>query len=262
MFELGKVVGWLLSPLALAFACLGFALLLYWLRRPRHGLFVGLVGFIGLWAISTPLVAHALAHQLECRFPALSAEQVPKADAIVVLGGALSGASPPERPTFDLGSAADRVWFTATLYRAGKAPWVLVSGGNQPGIKGMQVEADAIRSMLMTLGVPDSAIHLDGVSRNTSENARESLGLIQAVGAKRVLLVTSAMHMPRALKTFQIALRDAGVVVLPASTDVEGLPDSLHPLGSWLPDADALALSSRALKEYIGIVVQDSGFKV
>lgn len=255
MFELGKVVGWFLSPLALALACLGLALLLDWLKRPLAGLLVGLLGFAGLWSVSTPLVAHALAHRLEAQFPAMLAEQSPNADAIVILGGALAGASPPERPVFDLGSAADRVWFAAALYRAGKAPWIVVSGGNQPGSPGIQVEAVAIRSLLLTLGVPDSAIRLEGVSRNTAENARGSVKLIREIGVRRVLLVTSAMHMPRALRIFQADLQGFGVRVLPASTNVEGLPGTLHWLKQWLPDANALALSSRAVKEYLGLAL-------
>ena len=118
--------------------------------------------------------------------------------------------------------------------------------------------------MLLTLGVPDSAISLEGRSRNTTENARETVKLIRAIEARRVLLVTSAMHMPRALSIFQRTFRDSGVTVLPASTDVEGLPGTLHPLGRWLPDADSLALSTRALKEYIGlfaIQIQTASFK-
>ena len=60
-----------------------------------------------MWAIATPLVANRLAYSLERRFPAVLADQAPQADAIVLLGGALSGARPPERPSFDLGSAAE-----------------------------------------------------------------------------------------------------------------------------------------------------------
>ena len=253
MFELGKVVGWLLSPLLLALLLWGVALGLVSRGRWRLGVAAGLLGVASLWAIATPLLANILAHQLEMRFPTVTVEKTSRVDAIVVLGGALAGAHPPERPTFELSSASDRVWHAADLYRAGKAPWVMVSGGNQPGTNGIQVEADAIRSMLTTLGVPASAIRMEGRSRNTEENARDSAPLIQAVGAKRVLLVTSAMHMPRALRTFQAALRDSGVTVLPASTDVEGISNTLHPLGRWLPDADALALSTRALKEYLGL---------
>ena len=246
-------MGWGFSPLVLVLAFLGTGLLFFRLSRPRFGLLLGLISFFCLWALSTPWVAHRLVHQLEARFPALPVEQYPTVDALVVLGGALSGASLPERPMFDLGSAADRVWFAAALYQAGKAPWIVVSGGNQPGSANIQVEALAIRSMLLTLGVPDSAIRLEGSSRNTAENARESVKLIREIGARQMLLVTSAMHMPRALHIFKADFREFGVTVLPASTDVEGLPDTLHWLGQWLPDAYALALSSRALREYLGL---------
>jgi uncharacterized SAM-binding protein YcdF (DUF218 family) len=245
----------LLSPLVLALVLWALAVVLFWRGHRRLGLSAGLLAVLGLWAIATPLVANRLAYSLERRFPAVLADQAPQAHAIVLLGGALSGARPPERPSFDLGAAADRVWYAAALFKAGKASWILVSGGNQPGAEGMQAEAEAMRSMLLSLGVPASAIRLEALSRNTAENAQQSLGLIQAVSAKRVLLVTSALHMPRALRTFQAALRGSGVTVLPATTDVEGLPDTLDPLGRWLPDAGSLLLSTRALKEYLGLAV-------
>ncbi len=106
MFELGKVVGGLLSPLSLALALWGLALLLVWRRRWRLAIGLGLVGLLGLWAVVTRFVAHALVHRLESRFPALPVDRAPQSDAILVLGGALAGASPPLRPSFDLGSAA------------------------------------------------------------------------------------------------------------------------------------------------------------
>jgi hypothetical protein len=58
--------------------------------------------------------------------------------------------------------------------------------------------------------------------------------------------------MPRALGTFQAALRGSSVTVLPAITDVEGLPDTLHPLGRRLPDANS---PGRALTEYLRLAV-------
>jgi len=152
-----------------------------------------------------------------------------------------------------MGSAADRVWHTAALFRAGKAPWVLVSGGSQPSTLGIKVDAVAMRSMLTTLGVQASVTRLEGNSRNTAENAAESLGLMQGVSAKRVLQVTSALHTPRALRTFQAVMVGSGVTLLAMSTDVEGLPATLDSLGSWLSQANALLLSTRALKEYLAL---------
>jgi uncharacterized SAM-binding protein YcdF (DUF218 family) len=152
-----------------------------------------------------------------------------------------------------MGPAADRVWHAASLYRAGKAPVVLVSGGNQPGAAGIQVEAEAIRTMLLALGVPDGAIRAEGKSRNTAENARETVDLVRAAGARRVLLVTSALHMPRALRVFRRQLDGTGVKVIPASTDVESPNFAAVGVQRWLPDANALALSTRALKEYVAL---------
>jgi uncharacterized SAM-binding protein YcdF (DUF218 family) len=64
------------------------------------------------------------------------------------------------------------------------------------------------------------------------------------------LLVTSALHMPRALATF----RALGVDTIPAPTDFEAVPQPFHPL-RWLPDAETLAASTQAIKEYLGLWV-------
>ena len=125
------------------------------------------------------------------------------ADAVLVLGGALGAPRPPAQPHLGFGAAADRVWHAAALYRAGKARWVVLSGGSPPGSENVAPEAEAMAEVLRALGVPASAMRLEGRSRNTLENAVLSLALVRQVGARRVLLVTSALHMPRALAVFQ-----------------------------------------------------------
>jgi uncharacterized SAM-binding protein YcdF (DUF218 family) len=108
-----------------------------------------------------------------------------------------------------------------------------------------------MRDMLRVLGVPDAAMRHEGRSRNTLENARFSRDLVQQVGARRVLLVTSSLHMPRALATF----RAAGFRAVPAPTDVEVVDRAKPTPLRWLPDAEALEGGTRALKEYLGIAV-------
>ena len=253
MFEFAKFAGWLFSPLVIALVLWVAALWLLWCGRKRFGLAVGLLAGFGLWVVATPFVGDALVYPLERRFPAVVAKKAPQADVIVLLGGALGGAHPPQRPNFDLGSAADRVWHAADLFHAGKAPVILVTGGNQPGAIGTQVEAEAIHLMLLSLQVPAKAIRLETQSRNTLENAKNCLPIIQAIRAKRLLLVTSAMHMPRAMLTFEATFGGSGIVVLPASTDVLALPVDTHLLGHWLPDAASLVVTSMAVKEYFGL---------
>src|SRR5439155_9010624 len=118
-----------------------------------------------------PFVGDRLVSALEEQYPALAPEATPVADAIVILGGAVAGAKLPERPTLTLSASSTRVWHAAALYRAGKARWVVAAAGNRPEHASEQTEADAIAQMLVQLGVPRSAILLEGASRTTRENA-------------------------------------------------------------------------------------------
>jgi uncharacterized SAM-binding protein YcdF (DUF218 family) len=107
-----------------------------------------------------------------------------------------------------------------------------------------------MRQFLTDLGVPPDAVWIENHSRSTHENALQTARLLEQHGLQQVLLVTSALHLPRALATF----RAAGINALPAPTDFEVMPQPPHLL-RWLPDAQALADSTRALKEYWGLWV-------
>lgn len=102
-----------------------------------------------------------------------------------------------------------------------------------------------MQAVLASLGVPLAAMVLEERSRNTRENARFSAAVLLPQGRARVLLVTSALHMPRAVALFEAQ----GFAVLPAATDHTGRspPGAL----GWLPDAGALEGSGSALKELV-----------
>ena len=255
MFALTKFIGWLVSPLPLVVLGGLLALVLVWRGWRRTGAGLAALCFAALWLASTPWVAGTLAAGLEQQYPVLAVGATPLADAAVVLGGAVSAAQPPHKPQFHLSGAADRVWHAGLLYRAGKVRRLVLSGGNQPGFEWMHPEAEAMREMLRVMGVPDSAMTLDTHSSNTRENAGYSVKLVQEIGAHRVLLVTSAMHMPRAMAIFQVAFRGTGVTLIPASTDA-GTSSVVVPASvwQWLPDVGSLAWSSRAIKEYLGLL--------
>lgn len=253
LYEVNKIVGGLVSPLMLALLGGLLAWGLAWRGRRRAGLALAALCLGGLWLVSTPWVAWALAMPLESQHPPVPAAASPVADAVLVLGGAMAAALPPEQPHLSFGMAADRVWHAASLYRAGKARWVLAIGGNKPGYEDVPPEAEAIAEVLRALGVPASALRLEGRSRNTRENAEFSLPLVRQLGAKRVLLVTSALHMPRALAVFQAVYAGSGVTIVPAATDADALGDEPGGWAAWLPDAKSLEWSSRAIKEFLGL---------
>ncbi len=115
-------------------------------------------------------------------------------------------------------------------------------------------------ALLEMLGVPRSAMWFEPDSRNTYESAVSCKTILQAKGIHRIILVTSASHMPRSVGLFE----HQGFEVIPAPTDfvvtrltwdefVKGGP------ASWvmqlLPSVDDLATTTRMLKEYFGIFI-------
>lgn len=220
---------------------------LLWHRR-RLGLAFVVAAFAWTYLLATPVVADALLGRLEARFPPSPVDRIPAADAIVVLGG--GGVTPEAEPRLgpDLGDAVDRVWFGARLYRAGKAPLVITTGA-RPFADTGPTAAQAQAAVLGELGVPADAIVTAGDSTSTYTDALEVDAILDERGLDRILLVTSALHMPRALKTFQAA----GIATFPAPTDHEVTDADARGEYAWLPSAHAFWATSRAVHEYVGI---------
>jgi uncharacterized SAM-binding protein YcdF (DUF218 family) len=224
----------------------GLGLLLAWRQRLRSSMALGALAFVWLWAWSTPVLSLWLRGTVEDLYPPLPVATVPQAQAIVVLGG---GIAPPSGKSteINLNAAADRVWFATRLFHAGKAPLVLVSGGSDPE-RDAYSEARASAIFLVDLGVPAQTIVLEEASRNTRQNAAFSAALLKARGIKHILLVTSALHMPRAMALFAAQ----GLQATPAPTDFEAIQSPPPGVLAWLPDAQALDGSGRAMKEMVG----------
>jgi uncharacterized SAM-binding protein YcdF (DUF218 family) len=186
---------------------------------------------------------------LERRAGEVTAESLPRADAIVVLGGTLS---PPTVAGGDanLSSAADRLVYAAKLYALGKAPVILISGGSGGG-ESSNAESVHAAALLAAWGVPASAMLTETQSVNTYENAVYSKLMLDQHGLTTVLLVTSAMHMPRALAT----LRSTGIDATPAATDFEARAAGPSGLSAWIANPGALEVTTRVLKEYVGWLV-------
>ena len=240
----------LFNPLNTALLAI-LALLALWLLTRRGGFLVATLVVVGLlWMMATPLVSGGLQSLLESQSTELPAEALPKADAIVVLGGTLS---PPATPESDanLSAAADRLVYSARLYALGKAPVILISGGHGGGGGPMDAESVHAAALLAGWGVPASAILTETESLNTYENAIYTKLMLDQHQLKTVLLVTSAMHMPRALATF----RSAGVEATPAATDFEASGPAPAGLAAWMANPASLDVSTRALKEYLGRLV-------
>jgi uncharacterized SAM-binding protein YcdF (DUF218 family) len=242
MFD--KLLIALISPLGTALVLGGLALLLARGSCRRWATGLGVLALVWLWGWSLPVVSQALLAAVEADHPVVPVQDLPHAQAIVVLGGSVT---PPERAGQlpDLTATADRVWHGARLFHAGKAPLLVLTGGSNPAVS-ITSEAEAMRLLLSDLGVPAGVTLLEERSRNTRENARYTADLLQPRGVSRILLVTSALHMRRAAGLFEAQ----GFTVIAAATDHEAR--SRFDWTDWLPTADALDGSGRAMKELLG----------
>ena len=222
------------------------------------------------WVVGVPLEREFL---VDGRVPMV--ESSPDADAIVLLGGSM-GVETNLSSYAEMWPGADRVWQTARLYKAGKAPKVIATGNGA---------RDSTLPLLNDFGVPSECV-LFHDARNTEEEARGIRKLLAGdeggegeevkvkvkgegdevkvkvkregeevkVGAKRVLLVTSAWHMKRARLMFEKYAPDVEVVCAPA--DFENSMAATRPfsLTHFLPDPGAFIGNSVAFHEWVGIV--------
>ena len=241
----------LISPLGTAFVLAFLSFILIAIKRFRSALVLTVLVVAWLYFWSMPLISFQLQSCVESAYRPMSISEIPNSPIIVTLGG---GISPPsiEFPFINLNQGADRTYHAAKLYKAGKAPLIVLSGGSDPKFSGGP-EAQAMAMFIEDLGVPKSALLLEDASRNTKENAIYTAKLLKERNIDHIILVTSALHMERAKQFFE----DQGLVVLPSATDYEATIKPDGPL-AYLPDTDALDGSSRALKELVG----RWGFKV
>jgi uncharacterized SAM-binding protein YcdF (DUF218 family) len=242
---LSKILDLFLEPLTWALVLLAAGLM----ARRRRGLadaFVGLALAVVV-AFSSEPVARRLMHHAEA-----SARSTFQAnltyDAVIVLGGAVEPAPSRAVGSTQMNAAGDRVIRAAELLRNGHARSVLVSGGLIRPQPGEPSEAEQIAARLRDWGIPPDRITLETRSRNTRENAVESARAVSARGWRRLLLVTSAVHMQRALGCFRaVGLSPDALPVDFRAGDGRG--------ESWLPRAHALDMSTNAIRELAGRLV-------
>ena len=222
--------------------------LAWWLRRSRPRLAGACfaLGLGGFWLMSLPVVVQWSASLLE-REPPLARDEWAvlgqRADAIVVLGsgrehGDLAWGS--DQPT---GVGLERQRYAARLAKASGLP-VLTSGGLHYGTppSEAQMMADSLRD---DFGV--TVRWQEGRSRTTWENAQLSAEMLLPQGVKRVVLVTHAWHMPRAVWSF----RKAGFEVVPAPVGFLG-GDNARPLGGWMPEFKSVWQNGQLMNEAVG----------
>jgi len=221
-------------------------------RARRFDLMLAIaIPWTALTLLGNSLVVDTLARSLEQPFRSIRPLQSEPMDAVVVLGGGtLTGGNGRTQGN----TSGDRIILAAQLFHAKIAPRIICTGRRidelSPDRKDPAEESQAI---LMSLGVPKGSIQLlDG--RNTSEEMK-SLGQMFGHGESQVGLVTSAWHLPRALR---LANRNGfSPTPLPADfiSSFDGRKTTAKVVLDCIPQDGSLWTTSKLLKEYLGMLV-------
>jgi uncharacterized SAM-binding protein YcdF (DUF218 family) len=218
-FVLSKVLAFLAVPSNIVFGIgiLGMLLLLTRFRRTGVRLMVTcllVVLVLGLLPIGRGLIA-----MLENRFPPGN-DSGPPVTGIIVLGGPIDSRMSVVRGTISVGGEVERLIEGAALARRHPAARLVFTGGNPSLFHDDPPESFFAAKLFEQLGVPASRLVLEDKSRNTVENAVFTRQLVDPKPGERWILVTSAMHMPRAVGVF----RKADFAVEPYPVDWHTLP--------------------------------------
>ena len=200
-------------------------------------------------------ISQLLWRYLEQPYTRIKAENASSSDAIVVLSGSRHPA--PGKSKILEWRDPDRFLAGIQLFKKGKAPYLIFTGGYNPFESGVEGEGQYYTREAADLGIPLSKIKNTSLVSNTLQEALEVNKLLKNISKDkyqktRVTLVTSAFHMQRAKNLFE----RQGLLVDPFPVDfkskAEWAGDSkLDPL-AWFPNANNLSSSSQAIREIMG----------
>jgi uncharacterized SAM-binding protein YcdF (DUF218 family) len=232
----------ILSPLVWTLL-LALLLGLLWRRVPRWLALVLLAIELLLVVAMTPLGANRLVHMVESRVPA-AACRMPSPGAIVLLSG---GVDRPARGLDDYPALSraslERLFAAVALWHAHPDAVLTISGGSPVG--GVP-ESEVLAGLAGRMGVPDGKLRVETHSRTTWENA-SNLAHEQPPLPRRIWLVSSALHLPRAMQAFRAfgfepCAWSSGSAYMPFSASV----------GYFMPQTSSLAKADRAIHEVLG----------
>jgi len=228
------------------FLILFFIAIYMFFKKNKAFIYMIVTTVVLIYMFSTPIFSRYLSSMVETD-SALDIAQLKNnmAEAIVVLGCSRYS-NAPEFNKADSVSACTlvRLRYAAILHKATKLP-ILVSGGS------VYDEQIAEAEMMQGVLIDEFGINVQWVeakSRNTMENAKQAAELLKTDNINKMILVTHAIHMPRA----KYAFSKFGLDILPAPTNYYSTKDGKPNYFDFLPSAYAFYISHMALHEMVG----------
>lgn len=237
---LSKIVDFLLQPICWIFILLILSIYSRFSKRYVWAVIAILALFTNGWFVNQCYVAYER--------PQTKLDQ-PYTWCIILGGGMMR---PGEG--YRTGETADRFVQPLLLYKKGLIKKLLITGGDV-NIKGLKIddtkESKKVKEILIAMGVAEKDIYLEEKARNTRENAVNTKRMLAPFLAEKMVLVTSAMHMPRAAACY----RKEGfhVVEFPADIKKKDTPSGI--LDLVVPQERNLSKFAELIREIAGYVI-------
>ena len=194
---------------------------------------------------SLPIFSNKLITYLENGYTLSDASSAKTADAIVVLSGMVRTINGKNGLSYEWGEASDRIFAGIELIKKNKAPIMILTGGKLPWSVG-KPEGEYLRDVAIKYGVPNKNIFLTENVKNTDQEAK-AVGKLLNKTSPKIILVTSAFHMPRAQKVFEAV----GINIEPFAVDFLSGADK-YTIMNFIPSAGAFHQTSFFIRELIG----------
>lgn len=207
-----------------------------------------ILSLIILYVTSIPLVGYTMMKHLESLYPFTDLSKVPPGDAIVVLGGVL-GPLPLPNQLVNLNEANERLEAGIRLLQHGKGKWLVFTGARTPWIKQEKSEGEYLRDIAIERGLPAQQLMVTEVVGNTEDEARVIAEWMRVRQWKKIVLITSAWHMPRAARLFS----RRGVQFFPVTVDFLMGKDQSFTFLDLLPSSQGIRLTETVIREWYGM---------
>ena len=237
MIYINKILPIIVSPLGLITVLLFFGIF-------RKKMLPSLIGLMTLMILSLPIVSGHLIKVLEQNYKPTAPNEIVSADTVIVLSGMIKTIKQNNGIYYEFSDAVDRVFAGIELLKLNKAQKIILTRGKLPWSLGMP-EGEFLARFVKSQGVNKNQIILTEAVQNTNDEAIAVSKILPE--NSKIILVTSAFHMPRAETVFE----NQNLKVIPYAVDFRSVEKKIDVL-DFLPQANAFKDSSFYFREIIG----------
>jgi len=237
MIYLHKILPLILSPLFIIILIISFGIIF----KSKKISFLGIVILI---ICSLPIISNYLTYLLEKDYRPTDITSIAKADAVVVLSGMVTKVKGDKEFKYEFTGSVDRIFAGIELIKENKAPYLILTRGKVPWSQG-KPEGEFLYDYAIKAGIDKQQIILTDNVQNTDQEAKAIKKIFNE--KIKIILVTSAFHMPRAIKVFEAA----GIDTVPFPVDFQDSSQKFTLL-NFIPSASAFSQTSHFVREIQG----------